>query len=360
MKKVLIFLLIIIIVAISIIALYRFKNKEETNSRNFSNTTLNNSGTSGTNNAVQNDTYTQKLIDQVKTGGSTTGKGTALKIDVSGTIRDYILYLPPNFNKLEKLPLVFELHGGEGDMNKMQNYSNFNDIASKHGFAVVYPNSLDGNWNDGRLNQADIKNKLGDDVGFISSLIDSLVQNAKIDPDKVYATGISNGGFMTQKLACDIGNKLTAIGPIATAVPTNYVTDCKPAKPIPIIWFQGTTDPLIPFNGGDLVTKSLFGNSTRKGTVLSSQDSLKFWMDNNGVSGSPVITQLTDLDKNDSSDITHFSYSSSRNAPIEFYKVNGGGHSVPGLIQYLPKIIIGNVNGDVKAEELIWQFFQQY
>lgn len=278
-------------------------------------------------------------------------------IEVNGVKRDFILYLSPKFNSGGSLPLLFVFHGGGSDMTGMQKATNWDSIAAKKNFVVVYPNGINKNWNDGRLTQSNIDKELGDDTAFVSQLDDYLLRSGKIDPNKVFATGVSNGGFMSQKLACDLTSKFAAIAPIATAVSQTYINDCKPTRPIPIIWFEGTNDPLIPFNGGEL-TNSLLGINQSRGTVLSAEDSIKFWNQKNGCNENEQTSNLPDTNKLDGSTVTLRTFCANSKAPLIYYQINGGGHTWPGGAQYLPRLVIGNVNQDVDSEQVIWEFFR--
>jgi polyhydroxybutyrate depolymerase len=278
-------------------------------------------------------------------------------IEVNGVKRDFILYLPPNFSSTNSLPLLFVFHGGGSDMTGMQKATNWDSIAAKEGFVVVYPNGINKNWNDGRLTQANIGKELGDDTTFVAQLSDYLLSSGKINPNKVFATGVSNGGFMSQKVACDLTSRFAAIAPIATAVSQTYVNDCKHNKPIPIIWFEGTSDPLIPFNGGEL-TNALLGINQSRGTVLSSDESIKFWNQKNGCNESEQTTNLPDTNKLDGSTVTIRTFCANSKTPLIYYQINGGGHTWPRGPQYLPRLVIGNVNQDVDSEQVIWEFFK--
>jgi polyhydroxybutyrate depolymerase len=250
-------------------------------------------------------------------------------------------------------------HGGGSTAAQMEKFTSWNEISNKNGFIVVYPEGIDKNWNDGRVNESLNGVALGDDVGFTSKIIDELVSKDKVNPKKVYVTGVSNGGFMSFKLACDLRDKISAIGVIVASVPTNYVQKCKPSKGIPIIWFNGTSDPLVPWEGGEMVSKTI-GSSLSRGTVLSVQDSINFWKVINNCNSDPQITDLPNNNKFDGSTVTRQFYNSNSGFPIDFYKIDGGGHSWPGGPQYYPKIIIGNVNKDIDSLQLTWEFFSKY
>ena len=280
-------------------------------------------------------------------------------IDVDGTKREYIFHQPAHGSNESNFNLVLVFHGGGSTASQIQKSTSWDEISDKNGFIVVYPEGIDKNWNDNRISQSLNGAKLGDDIGFASKMIDELISQDKVNPQKVYVTGVSNGGFMSFKLACDLRDKISAIGVIVASVPSNYAQTCKPSKGISIIWFNGTADPLVPWEGGEIVSKT-FGGSLSRGAVLSAQDSINFWKVINNCVSDSQNTDLPNFNKLDGSTVTRQYYDSNTGYPIDFYKITGGGHSWPGGPQYFPKLIIGNVNKDIDSLQLTWEFFSKH
>jgi len=127
-------------------------------------------------------------------------------IDVGGTTRSYLIHVPSSYKKDKPLPLVLIFHGGGSDPQGMVRYTRFDDLADVHGFITVYPEGTLKQWNDGRLMAPK-----SDDVGFVRSIIEEVGRNYKLDKHRIYATGISNGGMMSQRLACELSGTLAAI-----------------------------------------------------------------------------------------------------------------------------------------------------
>jgi polyhydroxybutyrate depolymerase len=149
------------------------------------------------------------------------------------------------------VPLVLALHGRMGNGEGQARLSRLDSVSDAHGFLVVYPDGLDRSWADGRGATPSDKNNVND-VKFLSRLIDKLSGQYRIDATRVYATGMSNGGFMTGKLACDLSNKIAAVAIVAASRSDILASSCDPAKPVSVMLMQGRKDPLVPFAGGPL------------------------------------------------------------------------------------------------------------
>ncbi len=272
-------------------------------------------------------------------------------IYIDGTERTYIIHLPDNKDKLNKYPLVIALHGGGGKGEGMNKLTGFNNVSDKNNFVVVYPDGIDKQWNDGRSDF--LLNDKTNDVKFISKLIDTLIVLNNVDTNRVYITGISNGGIMSFRLACELSNKIAAFAPVAASMPESPSYDCKPVRPVPMMLIFGDEDPLVPFNGGEI---SVFGLRSR-GKVIPVQQSVSYWVSANGCSTVPVESQINAV-PDDGTEISKKIYSSKTgNADVEFWLVIGGGHTWPGGLQYLPKIVIGKTSREFNASEEIWKFF---
>ena len=168
-----------------------------------------------------------------------------LNLTVDGIERNFLLYLPKGYDNAGSLSLIYVLHGGTGTPEGMLRLADFRPIADREKIALVYPAGIQKNWNDGRPTTP---NKLGiDDVNFFNKTTDFLIENYSIDPSKVYATGISNGGFMTSRLGCQLSSKIAAIAVVAASMEANTIApDCSPGLAVPALYIHGTLDPLVP------------------------------------------------------------------------------------------------------------------
>jgi polyhydroxybutyrate depolymerase len=274
-------------------------------------------------------------------------------LTVDGRERTYLLHLP-DAPLDQKLPLVIALHGGGGQGKGMDALTHFNQVADRTPFIVVYPDGIDKNWADGREATKPDKNGV-DDVAFLSALIDKLVKEQNVDPARVYITGISNGGFMAARLGCDLADKVAAIAVVAATLPERYEPDCKPSRPISVLQINGTDDPLVPYNGGAV---GILGG---RGQAVSAEDAVQFWAKADGCDDKPTVTRLRNTVLLDGTNTQMTQYTGCQDdSEVMFYKVNNGGHTWPGGLQYLGERVIGRTSRDFDATEVIWDFFSRH
>ena len=277
-----------------------------------------------------------------------------INITFDGVARNFIVYLPSGYNNSGKMPLIFAIHGGSGTPEGMINIANFKTIADRDKVVLVYPEGVQKNWNDGRPTAP---NQLGiNDVGFFNQMCDYMINNYSVDAKKIYATGISNGGFMSTRLGCELSNRIAAIAVnAATIEATTIAPNCKPNRPVPALYIHGTTDPLVPFLGGQISA-----GGTAGGTILSHFQVIEKWVALNGCNSTPTITDLPDI-ANDGTTIKQRVYSGGTNgSEVVSYVVLNGGHTWPQGYQYLNEAIIGKTSQDMNACEVIWTFFKRF
>lgn len=296
----------------------------------------------------------------------------ALCLSAAGTVRDYedsmkwdgykrtyLVHVPASVDKTSSPALLIALHGGGGRGKGMLTLTKggLNELADKDGFIVVYPDGYKRYWNDGRRGASDpAHNKNIDDVGFISALIDHFVKEHNVDPKRVYVAGISNGGMMAYRLACELSGKIAAIAVVATAMPLTMPQNCSPSNPVSVIAFSGTQDPLVPFEGGEIKV----GLRTR-GKVLSVYQSVKYWINRNGCAATADITKLPDFAPGDGTRVRIEAHTDGKeDSEVILYVIEGGGHTWPGGLQYLGERTIGKTCQDIDANELIWEFFKKH
>ena len=264
--------------------------------------------------------------------------------------REFKLFVPSSY-KNSPLPLVVVLHGGGGNYNQIQRHTGFSKLAEKQGFFVAYPQGYGNGWNDGR---EDIQSKSHDlnidDVGFIMKMLSAIKSKYRINQSRIYVCGISNGGFMSMRLACEVPAAFAAAG-IVCATLNPYLTHARPDTKISILIMNGTEDPLVPYAGGYV---KVFRKT--RGRVLGTDDTIKYWLSWNNCGGEPFIAKINP-DTTDNTEIEKYSYDCS-GAEVILYKVIGGGHTWPGGSQYLPEAIVGRVSRDINATEVLWGFFK--
>jgi polyhydroxybutyrate depolymerase len=259
---------------------------------------------------------------------------------IDGNKRSFSTYIPPN-NKTGKMPLVISLHGGFASPKGMFHLANFRPVADREKFIVVCPASK-YMWHDG-ANLHGI-----DDVKFIDQLITYIIKTYNADPDRVYVTGISNGGFMTARLACQLNSRIAAVAIVAATMSIGEGYDLD--RPMPALYMHGTSDPIVGYNGG-----KLFGRS-----VYSQDAVIAKWIALNNCDKTAVITTIPD-NANDGTSILKAEYTNPKNGlKVVGYTIINGGHTWPGGWQYLPKLIIGKTTHNLNACEEIWSFFKPY
>ncbi len=286
-------------------------------------------------------------------------RGTVCQtIDFDGLIRTFRLYVPgPDAPR--PLALVFVLHGGGGTGIGMVRMTDggFHELAERDGAIIVYPDGVDRQWNDGRR---DFKSRAHseniDDVGFISWLIDRIAEEHPLDLDRVYATGISNGGMMSFRLGCGLSQRLAAIAPVVANMPADLMRVCAPARPVSVLVTNGTEDPLIPFGGGHV------GSPRRsRGLVISANDSLGFWARHNGCGAQAEVKLLPDRVPGDRTRLERSVWPTcSAGVSVTLNKIVGGGHTWPGGQPGTPRIIVGRVSRELDGVQEIWAFFMRH
>jgi len=271
-------------------------------------------------------------------------------IEVDELKREYRLHVPPGLDKTKPAPLVLVLHGGGGNGKQQERFTKFSDLSDTKGFIVVYPDAVDGNWNDGRENKNFRAQRDGiDDVKFIGAIIDEVGKEWAIDPKRVFSTGASNGGLMSHRLGIDLSDRIVAIAPVIGGIAEKL--EFKPAQPVAVLIMQGTKDPLVPYAGGGI------GFAGGRGNVISTDETVKKWVTHNGC-GEPKTEDVPDTDTKDGCTVSKATYAGK--ADVVFYKIDGGGHTWPGGDQYLPEKTIGKTCRDFDATTVIWEFFESH
>lgn len=259
---------------------------------------------------------------------------------IDGNKRSFATYLPTG-SKTNKMSLVISLHGGFASPKGMFHLADFRPVADREKFIVVCPASKHI-WHDG-ANLHGI-----DDVKFIDQLITYIIKTYNADPDRVYVTGISNGGFMTARLACQLSQRIAAVAIVAATLDIGEGYDL--TRPMPALYMHGTSDPIVNYNGG-----KLFGRS-----VYSQDAVIDKWIALNNCEKVPLVTAIPDV-ANDGTSILKEEYINPKNGlKVVGYTVINGGHTWPGGWQYLPKFIIGKTTKNLNACEEIWSFFNGY
>mgnify|MGYP006126415013 CR=1 FL=1 len=259
-----------------------------------------------------------------------------------GLERSYRKYVPSSYSESNPVPLVLNLHGYSSNADEQMIYSDFYNIAETEGFILIHPEgTIDDSgfqfWNSGNISEVD-------DVGFLSALIDQIALEYNINLNRVYSMGMSNGGFMSYQLSCELSDKIAAIASVTGSMSTNQITSCNPDNPVPVMQMHGTSDPIVLYNGS-------LG-------IEPIDDVISFWVDFNNCNTIPTINNLPDITLIDFCTVEHYIYNNGINgSSVELYKIINGGHTWPGAA--FP-IVGNNTNQDFNASEKIWEFFNKY
>jgi polyhydroxybutyrate depolymerase len=278
------------------------------------------------------------------------------QIKIGGIHRSYHLFNP---SQKANSPIIFLFHGNGGSADNIAGLSHVKapyipwfDIAVNEGLILVIPDGTIGpknsqGWNDCRNDAPRIP--ASDDVGFITTLLDTLKTSLRYDDRKVFMVGTSNGGHFVMRLAQEIPYRMTAFASIVASGPAN--SKCNSSTiPVSALFMNGTEDPLVPYLGGN----------TENGSVISTDSSIAYWVKRNGTQITPIITEFP---QKCSSKVIAYRYSQgASDTEVMLYKIEGGGHIEPSRRErysFLWTAFAGKQNGDIESAEEIWAFFKE-
>ncbi len=273
-------------------------------------------------------------------------------IEVGGRSRSYLVHLPPKHDPKKRAPVVLIFHGAGTNGVIMTMFCGMSRKADEAGFVAVYPNGtgigevmLTFNAWDGPI--ANRQNR-PDDVAFTARLLDDLASFIAVDPKRVYATGMSNGGFMCYRLAAELSERIAAIAPVAG---TLAVERCEPKRPVPVMHFHGTADTMVPFTGPN-------ARSPRFLKFKNVEQTVQTWVTINGCPNEPTTTELPDI-AHDGTKVKRMVYGPGKDgSEVVLFTIEGGGHTWPG--QEPPVRFIGKSTKNISANDLIWEFFVKH
>lgn len=278
------------------------------------------------------------------------------EIAVDGVKRNYFVYKPHDLEEAAPRPLVFVLHGGGGRGKQIARETGpkFHALADRDGFVVVYPDAYDKMWDFGVgkvSNELDVR---VDDRAYFAALLDELPRRYKIDPRRIFATGISRGGQASYFIACSFPGKIRAIAAVAMPLPRFMREPCGDAPPVGVAILNGTDDPLVPYGGGEI---RVFRK--QRGAVHSTEETVAFWRARNACTADPTSKRRINPEA-DETHVDRIAWTDCRGAPVVLYTIEGGGHTWPSGSQYLPRRVIGRVTRDIDGAEEIWSFFKGF
>ena len=246
------------------------------------------------------------------------------------------VHVPTAYDPTKPTPLVLNFHGFTSDAIQEAILSQMSPLADANDFIVMYPvgTGVPLSWNAGACCGTAAATGV-DDIQMVRDLLDQAEQQLCIDPHRIYATGMSNGGFLSHRIGCELADRFAAIAPVAgvLGIPD---ADCHPSRPVPVIEFHGTSDPLVPWDG-----------STTLG-FPSVTSTFTGWADRDGCTGAPAQTYQH-------GDATCSTYSQcAGGAEVTLCTIQGGGHTWPGGT---PVPTLGATSTDISASAAMWTFF---
>ena len=278
------------------------------------------------------------------------------KLQVGERERSFLLYTPAKRNAdTGDRPLVLVFHGGGGTAKGIAREvgRSMHKIADREGFFVAYPNAVDKMWDfDAGVISESLDERI-DDRRFFGDLISELVHSLPIDEQRIFATGISRGGQASYFVACAHPDRIRAIAPVAMPMPVYMLDECAKAPATGIAIFNGTDDPLVPYDGGHIKV-----GKRERDEVMSTDDTVEFWRTRNQCAA--TTTEKVINTRRDRMEVRRFHWEHCDLAPVLLYRIEGGGHTWPSGRQYLPRLVVGRVNKDIDGAEEVWSFFSQF
>jgi polyhydroxybutyrate depolymerase len=262
----------------------------------------------------------------------------------SGHARDYLLYVPKSYNPTKPTPLVITLHSSMSWDSAALAISQWNSVADENGFLVVYPQGTGVGPKSWEMEGSETPSRMPD-VAFIGRLIDKLEASYNIDKTRIYANGMSNGGGMAFVLSCTLSDRIAAVGMVSAGLDPDWEW-CRDTKPVPVIAFHGTADPICPFNGG---FSKLAG-----GSFPSVPEFFAKWSHRNQCSADAVESSIAPT-------VSEYRYRDcASDASVELYAISGEGHQWPGGRRVRAEWMVGPYSSGINATRAMWTFFEEH
>jgi len=263
--------------------------------------------------------------------------------------RRYLVYTPPSYasDAQKAFPVVFNFHGSGMSMAEQMLYTQMNRAADRHRFIVVYPLGVKQDWNVGfGMSYLEGSN----DIGYTEALLAQLKRDYRVDSQRVYATGLSRGGFFALRIAAELPHLFAAVASVGAPMPEPVVQHQdkagQPGQPVGVLLVHGTADQVVAYEG-------------KPGGYLSAQDSYGYWVKRNGIEASAARRRTLDGDRSDGTDVAMVEQGDGRYS-VALWTVNGGGHTWPGADPFNVGLPIGKTTRDIDGNDVIWEFFARH
>ena len=270
-----------------------------------------------------------------------------------GYARSWFVYAPPSYDPAKPMPVVVLLHGRPSNASAMAFMTRMNDVADKKGFIVVYPEGMNNEWNSFYDISGQRSLAPQDDMKFLRSLLADISQDLNIDRRRTYVGGYSNGGFMTYRLACSMPDVFAGFAAVDASLYTVLKDKCRGGRATPILIMNGTEDPSISYHG--IEVDSGDGQKTR--VTLSVPETVSWFINRNDCSMVGATTTFPARGQSPGTQVIRFAPKDCKKAPVMFWRIDGGGHTWPGVGGPTGADGFGRTNMDINAGEMIWEFF---
>ena len=259
-----------------------------------------------------------------------------------GNNREYALYIPASYDGSQEVPLLFNFHGGGGNIAEHISSADMRPIADTANFILVYPQAVSDPGNGGATSWMHKAPTTFDDVPFVEAMIDVIAGEYMIDNDRVYVCGYSLGGEFTYELACSLNNRIAAAGAVARTMQAETFNNCAPQHPTGVLTILGTADFISDYNG---IT---FGGVQY---YMSAAETHEYWVTANNCNANPTMSTVPNTNTSDGSTVERYTWKDASGCTyVEHLKVINGGHDWPG--------VFGNM--DIDASQEIWNFVSGY
>lgn len=315
---------------------------------------------------------------------------TKEKVTVDDVDRNFMVRLPKGYDSTRHYPVVIVLHGMSQDADDIERLTRFDELADKNGIISVYPIALHGRWNVGVRPQQpqrpmgmgpgrrrygggypgggypgggggypggqrpqgqdpsqDRRPEPADDIAFFNRMLDQMSTKFSVDSSRIYAAGLSEGGFMSLRVGCALSDRIAAVAALGAAMPKTMI--CVPTRPVPLVMINGTSDPVVPYGGGTEHNRNL--------RVISVEDTAKAWARIDRCAEKPDKSKLSAQAKGGMETKVDTYSGCQQDAQVVLYSVKGAGNTWPGGEQYEAEKTIGKTSQDLNADEVIWKFF---
>ncbi|HUA16694.1 MAG TPA: PHB depolymerase family esterase [Verrucomicrobiae bacterium] len=346
-------------------------------------------------------TISAALLVMLAAGARLQAQETKEKVTVDDVDRNFMVRLPQGYDAHRRYPVVVLLHGMNQDADDMERLTQFDALADKDGIIAVYPEALHGRWNIGV--QPEMHHPMGmgpgrhrrygggypgggypggggggypgggggggypgggggypgsgqpseerrtppaDDIAFFNQMLDQVGTKFSVDSSRIYAVGLSDGGFMSLRLGCDLADRFAAVGAVGAAMPKTMI--CLPSRSESVMMLNGTSDPVVPYGGGREHNLDL--------STISAEDSAKAWAKIDRCAEKPEHSKLPSAKGGTETKIDTYT-GCQQDSQVVAYSLKGVGNTWPGGMQYEVENQVGKTSKDVNANEVLWSFF---